>query len=120
MRVDYFDRLSRDDIEAVMEHCLAALENHPTYYLVDMTGVEDVDPHIIRCDSLARFSRHPNTKWFALVGLNKTVIKLAVAILGRFTSIKQFDSVESGAAFLKEMVEYHKQGLGDHKHLPIA
>ena len=113
MKVSYYGRLMHDDLESVMEHCLKVVDKHPANFLIDITEVDGFDPNTMKSKSIIVFTRHPNTKWFAVVGLEMSVIKLGIAILGRFASIKVFNNTEAGLTFLREMVEHQKQDMAE-------
>ena len=94
LRVNYSGLLSRGDLDAVMSYCLDVVEKHPTYFLVDLTDVNELDSNTIRSRSAVQFTGHSNTKWLAIVGLTGPLPKLAVAVLGRFTCLKNFNDAE--------------------------
>ena len=107
LRVTYRDKLTYDDVEAVMKECLTLVEEHPTNFLVDFTNIKAHDPNIFRSTALIRLFRHANTKWFAFTGLSG-ILQMAAQILMRFSSFKAFGDEKEAVAFLREKAEEQK------------
>jgi hypothetical protein len=108
MRVDYSELTTVDDLEEVMSVCIPAAQKHPINFLIDFREVEQVEPALLRSPAFLELFRQPNTKWFAMVGA-KGLVRMGVALFGRYMSAKHFNDVESALAFLEEMVAHQKQ-----------
>jgi hypothetical protein len=108
-RVDYTDYLTLEVFDQAMVECLEIVNEHPTNFLCDFSQVEFYDGKAIRSQYIRKFLQHPNTKWFALVGMQGALMKFAIAVLGRFVAFKQFDDIASALEFLNTMAEHQKQ-----------
>lgn len=108
MRADYFGTITAEDAEAVMTTCLEAADKHPVNFLVNLTESNGFSPSVLKTASGIKLLRHPNTKWFAYVGI-RGVFRMGTQIFMRFVPFKSFDTVEEAQAFLEEMVQHQKQ-----------
>ena len=109
LRVTYIDRMTSEDIEAVMDFCIKTAEKHPLNFLVDLTTVRFQESSVYRSKSLINLLRHRGSRWFAFVGLNGVMAAAANALMTR-TPWKSFpkDKDAEAVAFLKTKVEQQK------------
>lgn len=110
MRADYFGTITPDDVEGVMLACLELADKHPINFIVNLTESNGFSPSVLKNKSGLKLLRHPNTKWFAYVGITG-VFRMGTQIFMRFVPFKAFDTVEAAQTFLEEMIVHQKLEL---------
>ena len=117
MFVEYSGRLAYRDVEEVMKVCIPQAESHPINFLIDLTRTDTFDPALLKSQSTMKLMNHPNTKWFAIVGV-KGLFKFLVNYFNPFAQFKIFDNLEEARAFLESEVEKQKQVSLQADHVP--
>jgi hypothetical protein len=107
MRVTYVDRMTAEDIEAVMTVCIEAVEKHPANFMVDLSNISFHESNLFRSKALINLFRHRNTKWFAFLGLTGVLHTAAKALMMR-TPFKSFADEQEAIAFLRQKAEIQK------------
>ncbi len=107
LRVTYIDRMTAEDIEAVMTFCIAAVEKHPANFMVDLSQIKFHESNLFRSKALINLFRHRNTKWFAFLGLTGMLHTAAKALMMR-TPFKSFTDEQEAIAFLLQKAEVQK------------
>ena len=116
MRVTYIDRMTAEDVEAVMSVCVEAVDKHPANFLVDFSNISFHESNLFRSKALINLFRHRNTKWFAFLGLNGMMHTAAKALMMR-TPFKSFTNEQEAIEFLKKKAEQQK---AEAARLPLA
>lgn len=107
MKVTYTGKVTLQDIDSMMNICVAEADKHPINFIVDFSDADTPDPAIFRSAALRKLLGHDNRRWFAFVGL-EGIYRMGAQLLMRFTSFKSFNTEEEAVTFLTEMVEHQK------------
>jgi hypothetical protein len=117
MRVNYVGKFSLVEFDAVLERCLEAVDKHPAYFLIDVSKVDKYVPDVLKSNLMMKFFRHPNTKVFAMTGVEGALMKFGLAVAGRFIAFKNFHDAETAIEHLRGYVDHHKQEFAQEKAL---
>ncbi|HSS97212.1 MAG TPA: hypothetical protein VLK33_09285 [Terriglobales bacterium] len=113
MSADYIGHVAPQDIEEVMQQCLAQLDVHPCYFLIDTLPMTSIQPTFFKMGSLLKLINHPNNKWMVLVVADNPFMKFAVQVLVRNRAVTVVDTREKAQSFLTER-------LADEQKIAIA
>lgn len=107
--VDYTGIGTSEDLEAVLDYCLPQCDAHPICFLVNLNESSGFEPSILKSLKMKQVLTHPNTKWWAIVGVHG-MYKFAFQFFMRFVAVKAFDQQEEAVSFLKERMQEILQG----------
>ena len=110
VQVTFEGLLTSEDIEAVIEVCLPQAESHPINFLFDLTQAYAIEPGVMRSKSMRQLMTHPNSKWFAITGV-EGLRGFGDQVFMRFTSFKIFPALDEARIFLRETVERQKSSV---------
>jgi hypothetical protein len=116
MSADYIGGISVQDIDDVMEKCLAYLEKQEIYFLVDTTQMTSLPPNVFKVKSLAKLINHSNTRWLVMTAGDNPLLKFVIQVMIR-NRIKVVNNREEGLQFLRDLVAANIQ-IGEHESNP--
>lgn len=112
MQVDYSGVINNNDVDEVMAVCLEAADKNPINFIVNLTDSSGFHPSIVKTKLGMALLKHPNTRWFAYVGV-RGIFRMGTQIFMRFVRFKMFDTVEEARTFLDKEIEHQKQEIND-------
>lgn len=100
MCAKYEGKITADDVTRIMDECLPLVEDRPMFFLIDLNNAMLFDVNLLQHTSLIKLIRHPNTVFFAMIGVNR-ILRTGVQLI-RPRALKFFEDEATAIAFLRE------------------
>lgn len=99
MAIYFSDKVTTEDIREIIRLCLPRLRENPIYFLIDMSGVTDVDRHIFELSSLSEWIYHPKGRWFVYVKPHR--LFSGIMKMRHRGNYKSFEKYDEALAFVE-------------------
>lgn len=110
MVAEYSGAVTTEDLDEALKMCLAYLEDHTIYFLVDLESADSIPTNLLKLASLNQIIDHERSRWFAFLQPN-TLVKFAMQVMMR-NHARVFDNRDAAVAFLRERIDDEK-GISD-------
>ena len=107
MAAEYEGNVSNEDIDQIMEACMAVVEERACYFIVDTLKMSSIQPSFLKLNSLLKFITHPNLRWLAMVIGYNPMIRFAIQVLAR-KNASVFSTREDALVYLRKRIEMDK------------
>lgn len=103
LALEYTGRVTPDDLRSATTQALEHVRQRQMDFLIDLSQTETEGAQLIKASSevssFVALIRHPNARWFAMVGPN-VVARFAIQMFFRQAQVKIFATRDEAVAFL--------------------